>query len=512
MKSYHIIGICLLLLQSFTLVAQDIKIETSLLEDKFSADASKNLGGDETGFYVASFSSKYKFEVGFNATGSQTTLIIQKYSNDLKLLAEKAIPQDDDESLEWPILFNGDVYSISRKYSKKTSSWNVYAQKLEPVKLYNSGAAALLFNVKQEDDQLFLSLQMVESADKKFIAFHAFPMQSLGRDYGDKLGNRFNSNITTIAVFGEGLVKQWEKNVVIPSTDDKYTPTQVSVDNNGDVYILGWRFMEGAKATKPNTIRAITSLHQISNKGAQMKNIDLVQQGVNFLDGLMAFDKAGNIIVSGVCSSADEANEMDAFYAFSVDKASLSITNKSVKNFTQDFLDKIKLDKAFRIKLSLDKLLLMDNGDFIFIIEEFAVSNTQSGTYFSCLTLITLGVDANAEIVWMNAVPKKQFSIEADFTSYNFMQNGDKLYLFYNGNSENLNAKNYRELEDYKIKNSQIMMVTINSDGSYKKVVLPGDISAYHLRVTMSQQSADKKFIFFARDGKKEFIGTIKVN
>lgn len=61
MKSYHIIGICLLLLQSFTLVAQDIKIETSLLEDKFSADASKNLGGDETGFYVASFSSKYKF-------------------------------------------------------------------------------------------------------------------------------------------------------------------------------------------------------------------------------------------------------------------------------------------------------------------------------------------------------------------------------------------------------------------------------------------------------------------
>ena len=92
------------------------------------------------------------------------------------------------------------------------------------------------------------------------------------------------------------------------------------------------------------------------------------------------------------------------------------------------------------------------------------------------------------------------------------MQTRDKIYLFYNGNVKNVNAKSYAELEDYQAKNSAIMMVTISSDGTYKKVVILAEISTYQLRVTMSQQSTKDKFIFFAKDGKKEYIGAIQFN
>ncbi|MGB4931377.1 MAG: hypothetical protein WBP43_15470 [Chitinophagales bacterium] len=512
MKHLRIIGVCLFFLQIFTVTAQDIKVQTSLLDKEVGADASKNLGGDESGFYVASFTSKYKFEVGFNATGTQSALVIQKFSNDLKLLAEKEIVQDDDESLEWPILLGGDLYSISFKLNKKSKTWNVYGQKLETDKLYNSGTPILLYSKKQGEDEFSLALQTALSPDKKSIAFHSFYSPGAGWDYARVLDRYYGGNSTTIAVFGEGMVKNWEKEIVIPYGENKYTTSQVQVDNNGDVYVLGWRFGAEINKMKPSANKAITSLHKITNKGATITELELNIKGVNILDGTMAFDKTGNIMVSGICNSNDEPKEIDAFYAISVDKSTLTIANATSKKFTADLLKRLETNKNANLEFSLDELLLMDNGDFIFLIEEFIYSETQAGGVYSALSLISVGIDANAGITWMNAVPKKQYTILDDYTSYNFMQTRDKIYLFYNGNVKNVNAKSYAELEDYQAKNSAIMMVTISSDGTYKKVVIPAEISTYQLRVTMSQQSTKDKFIFFAKDGKKEYIGAIQFN
>lgn len=164
---------------------QTFKIETKELEEKLKAESSVIIGYEDNAFYVASFYSDYKFEVGLNATGQQRKLLIQKFSNDLKLLAQKEILENDGEDLGFPIYFGNSIYVLSTKLNKKTNTWTVSGQKLDNIKLFTSGSPVILYSIKKEMNETLSGSSHVISPDGKYLAFHSFPTPGPGKDYSE---------------------------------------------------------------------------------------------------------------------------------------------------------------------------------------------------------------------------------------------------------------------------------------------------------------------------------------
>ena len=500
------------LINLFVVNSQTINIETNELDNKIKVETSKLIGSDDKGFYVASFFTQYKFEVGVNATGEQRVLLIQKFSNDLKLLVEKEVLQDAGETLEWPIYFGNTLYLITTKLNKKTSTWNISGQKLDNTKLFITGSSIPLYSIKKEVREYLTENSYVISPDGNFLAFHAFPSHGLGKDYSDLLNMKNAVSESIVVVYNTNMEKVWEKNIELPYKENKYLPGEVKIDNAGNVYILGLAFLEGYEKMSADEIKTKNMVHVYNNNGTAVKEINLEMQKAKIMGCLMEFDGSGNIVIAGFCNSKGNNDTFDAAFSLSIEKNADAISNESISIFSSEFHASIQPDNKVKRRFTIDHLKQTDDGGMVLLAEEYNVSD---GTYtitYNHHSIIAIGIDKEHSISWVNAIPKKQYSILPEFTGYNYFISGKNIYLLYNDNRDNLNIKSFNSLDDYAERKSVIMLVTIDDSGKWKKEFLPAEINTTILRTIMSEQMNKNTFIFFEKDGKNNSVGKMSVN
>lgn len=304
------------------------------------------------------------------------------------------------------------------------------------------------------------------------------------------------------------MEKVWEKSLELPYKENHYQPGSVKIDNNGDIYILGIVISEGNE--KKSDITNQTMVRILSNKGTETHVLELNTKQVKIAQWVMDFDIAENLVVAGFCYI--NGNEKStAVFSIGIDTKNLEVSDINIYNFTSEFYEAIDPVKNYKMRITLNDLVKNDNGGMVLLAEEYTLATVDYNSMHYHHTIIAIGIDDNYAISWANAIPKKQFTILPEFTGYNYFVSGDKLFLLYNDNNENLQAKKFSELKDYAERKSVIMLVTIEKDGKWKKEFLPSDINTTLLMPNMSGQADNKTYIFFEKDGKKNVVGKMQV-
>jgi hypothetical protein len=125
----------------------------------------------------------------------------------------------------------------------------------------------------------------------------------------------------------------------------------------------------------------------------------------------------------------------------------LSLLNQNASNKNKRKNKKKGGEKAQFSNLSMDKIVIEQDGSIILIGEQAYVIYTQSGKYMSVIhyfnDILVAKINANGELEWMKKLPKKQRGRntgQKDMSYKHFVSDNNHYFLFMD-NAQNINLK-----------------------------------------------------------------------
>ncbi len=335
-------------------------------------------------------------------------------------------------------------------------------------------------------------------------------------------------------IIDKDLNKLWEKDIELPYTEQFFIIENYTINNDGDVYLLGQEFKEDKKDRikgKPNY-----KYHVLAylDKGKKVKDYEINLEDKFITDITFKVAKNGDLICSGLYSKNGTSGVKGAFYMV-IDFETRQIKNNSLKEFDESFItqgwsDKaitkakkkeIKKDKAIELyEYDLKDFILREDGGAVLVAEQYYVrvvtttttdsqgrTTTRTTYHYYYNDIIVVNITPKGRIEWATKIEKNQHSVNDGgyLSSYALQVIGDQLFFIFNESARTYFEKEERKEMNRKDKKAYLtILTTVESNGEYEKEILVNvsEESTYPVP-KLSGQISDNEMMLYTRKGKR---------
>lgn len=412
---------------------------------------------DETLFSVKTYGNSYT---------------IQKYNpNDYSVVIENEERIDKDEYIIGKLLLGGHDYYFNMNVDRLGRNGEIYAQKINP-QTAQFGEKILLHKEPGSLEKYFstrldklirtnfasgktqeiniASAKILGSIDGSKAAIHLVKSQDSKREQKE------NTEFTWI-LFDEDLNKIWQKDILYPYTEKRISEAQYHLSNNGDIYTI----------VRVNGDRPVFSkddyeiqIFKIDGRTQELSHREIVApfQLINSLE--LTEDKSGNVyLVGGYDDNFDEnkrslqrsKNTVEGFFSAKIED-DLSLTFKKY-NIPQSLITEYtkvpRKVRAGKVDAKMSNMQIRDvdfnsDGSFTMFIENYIVItkvDRETGIVYYMYyggNIYGIGADKNADLIWVNKIPKYQYSsIEYGGVGYFYTSDENASYLIFGDHKKN---------------------------------------------------------------------------
>jgi hypothetical protein len=402
-----------------------------------------------------------------------------------------------------------------RKYYKKdlmlVDSKNIYSNPLEdyyskPIELFFVKNKFYLFselrNTKEErtvigltifneeiEEISFAIIDTVANSDKSDLEIREAKDKTgfiILKNYTHKVANRQAINLQSINLYGKVI---WTKELLSTNNIHNIKIEKV-VHLQNETYILcnnGYRDYANSASSNQNILANKYVLWVYNPKLNFMKEVILRLKGkwINGVD--IALNSKNELAIAGYVNSSRSFG-INASFNLLLD-SNYDLKEVNYNKFTQDDFSKfITVKDMSKIKsledFFLRDLVMLEDGSFYLLGEMYykyvdrsydqRTNVTTTTDHYSYNSIIVSYFDKNGKLMWHEHVPKFQNSTNdyGYYSSFSWINSGDNLALFYNGNEKNLELNvtdyfNHKEL--YNNRRHAHTYVILNKGGVVKR-------------------------------------------
>lgn len=303
--------------------------------------------------------------------------------------------------------------------------------------------------------------------------------------YKDLPYERKNPERFGFRVFDTDFNLVWEKNIVLPYPDNKFTVEEYRVDEVGNVFLLGVLYEDDAKwRRRGNPTYKYVLLSYLQN-GEKNEEIRVDLEGKFVTDLTFRVAKDGNLVFAGFYSEKGTYS-IKGTYFFQLNPHSREIMNRNAVPFEFDFLTAFMSEKNKERAMeavenndkrrspelydySLDELILRSDGGAVLVAEQFYIEqqtyrdnpygfypygyynpyyygspyNQQVDYFFHYNDIIVVNIKPTGEVEWASRIPKVQETRNDNgyYSSYAMMTTRDGFYFVYNDDARNFGER-----------------------------------------------------------------------
>ncbi len=479
------------------------------------------LGEDEDHFYVLRKKIKSAGTSMF-AGGVWTNegWILESYTNELTLkMRQEIIPSVNGKPaiLDNVRYLDGKLFAYILYVNREGNQTELYFQPIDKKTLTLSGTPKKIISIPYETRSRQGDFRYEISRNKMTLAI-------IASVHDDKdAQEQFK-----VTVFNGTMTKLWQKEITLPYESVLFEKEKLFLDNNGNIYLSGRVYKEKAKERKNGmanysyVILAYRDLgetqkeYPISLKGEFITDLGFNMTDDDKLAAAGFYSTQGTYSIKGICFTL-------------INAASGAVIKQGSQSFDASFLEifsKQQLDKQDQelYRYSLDEIIIRSDGGALLLAEQFYVreeltttrypdgrTSTTTTYYYYYNDVMAINVNPDMTIEWATKIPKRQVTSNDGgyYSSYASAVSGDKIYLLFNDHPDNLTVTDPSRLAKYSgVKNSVATLVTISSDGKWKKSLLfSNKIQGEILRPKICEQVSVNHFFLYGEKGKNYIVG-----
>jgi hypothetical protein len=444
---------------------------------------SEVLGYDKTGYYMLAREGR--------------DLLIEKYDKNLGPAGSEEIEIKKDKTVknrefEFIIYFNQKIYLFSSADNRHDKSNTLYVQTVDKNSLKPNDDVKSICSITYESKRNDGSFSCRVSRDSsKLLIYYQLPYKK--KDYEQYGFQAYDLN----------LKKLWENEVTLPYMDQLFSVDKVSVDDEGNAYVLGKLYKDKVKEKVKGKANYDYHIFAYMNGGKDNKEYTCQIPEKFITDISFTVSNSGELICAGFYSDKFTNAARGCFY-MDIDPKTKTVKATNLKEFSMDFLtqyvsekDQKKMEKKAAKgeepelpSYDIDKLILRDDGGVLVVGEQYwieVVSTYVPGPngggsyrttyYYHYNDIIVININAKGVIEWAQKIPKVQLSQNDGgfYSSYALSIKDDKLYFIFNDSKDNYNLKPGAAFKNFEFgKDALVTMVTMDKSGNTKREALFG--------------------------------------
>lgn len=482
---------------------------------------------------------------GHDATGYYTlrqekkNLLVEHLSPSMAV--DNSVELEDQEYDEMDLFFTGAIQLDKNFYFLYTArDYDAeivykYARKLNPKTLTPEGNYTKLGEEKFVSDKKF----MRESAFEAFRPFTVLVAKNnsclLVRTHAMYNDDENEKEEFHLAVYDPELKLDWETQVKTGFLADLFTVTNLRLDDNGDVSMVGVEYKERMTAKeirrsgKPNYTH---HLLRYSEKGTRFIFMPIELNGKFITDLRIETAATGDIVVAGFYSEIGSFSIKGAFY-LNIDPAAKSVKAQKFSEFGTEFITlnltdreekKAKKKEAKGEELEMNEfdmrdLVLRSDGGATLVAEQYFFytttstytdangrSTTTTTYHYVYNDIIVISFNGAGDMLWKTKIAKRQHTLNDDgvWSSYSMAVVGDKLFFIFNDNPKNLflpaDETPYRFSAS---KDLAVVLVEVDNTGkATREMLFTTERGDAMVQPRLAEQTAEKEVVICSQRSK----------
>ncbi len=461
--------------------------------------ATKVVGITPDGFYIL------RQKVLRNTNG-KPKVWVEFFNRDMKLVrSEEMDLKYKRKPLEFEnvVYFGGKLYLLTSFNNTAKKRNYLFKQDLNPKTLALGKSLDMICETEARNKEVKGTFAYSISKDSsKLLIYNELP-------YEKKNPERFG-----FRVFDKDFQLLWEKNIILPYNDDKFTVEEYRVDNDGNVFLLGVLYEDNAKWRRRGspTYKYVVLSYMENGTAFEEYRIDLPDKFITDLTFRIGND--GKLVFSGFYSERGTYS-VKGTYFFHIDPKDRAVLNRKATEFDFNFLTAFMSDRNKQKALeaverndvhkapelydySLDELILRSDGGAVLVAEQYYVeqdfnnfnngffnpyyspfydpfyynryNQRQTDYYYHYNDIIVVNISPSGEIEWSARIPKRQETRNDGgyYSSYAMSTTRDGFFFLFNDDGRNF-GRNDGKLYTYTGGNNSVV--------SLAKVNIKGEVS-----------------------------------
>lgn len=475
-------------------------------------------GHDESGYYTLRWEKK--------------TLLIEHLAGNMTVdksveLEEQKVGKEELAFIR-AIQMENHFYFIYTLHDSKTEEVAIYYKVLNPKTLTTEGQLVELGREKFLSDKKFMRGMM-------FGAFNPFSvMRSEDETHfllmtSNQSAGEENTDVgMNLTVFNSEMKQEWEKDAKLGFKSDLFGITNIRLDDNGDVSIVGIEYKQKLTAKEIRRSGKPDYTHhfiRFSEQGNKMISMPIEVKGKFITDLRIETAMNGDIVVAGFYSETGTFSIKGAFY-MSIDPATESIKTQQFSEFGTEFITlnltdreekKAKKKEAKGEELEMNEfdmrdLILRADGGATLVAEQYIFyvttstyrdANGRSQTTYTYHYLyndiVVVSFSNTGALEWKTKIAKRQHTINdaGMWSSYAMAIVGDKLFFVFNDNPKNLFIAADETPYNFSAgKDLAVVLVEVDNSGkATKEMLFTTERGDAMVRPQIAEQTDEKEMI-----------------
>ncbi len=526
------------------------------LEEPSNADIKKIVATEGGGFYA--FRER---QGGMLSNTKAAKPIIEFYNSNMKLVRSKELDLDVKGKARYVkdvVMLNRRLWVLSYFYNEKHEKTYLFAQEISKTTLNLSKELIKIAEQDETNNEKTDVFTVTTSRDSsKIVVFNRQPNKNKQQEF-------------SLAVYDADFKELWVKEARLPYSKKNFAIEDYQLDNQGNVYLLGIIYTEGAarlerrgKATYQYDIVAYRQDNALTE--SKEYKIDMKDRFISDLS--FKIDDSGDLICAGFYSDKGAKSVKGACF-FKINPKTHDQTSISSRPFDFEFMttnlsernkERAKAalergDKEAEPELydySIDKLITRSDGGVIMIAEQYFIdermrfnnnfggwggggwgsgwgnstfydpydrfgnrnNNRQPDYYFNYNDIIVVNIQPDGEIAWSARIPKRQTSVNdfGMYSSYGMSIVADKLYFVYNDDPKNLDPKAKKIATETPDKYSVVTVAEVDRNGVVKRAPLfQNKENGVVVRPKISKQVGRRDMAIYGESGRRYKFGVLR--
>ena len=526
------------------------------LEEPSNADIKKIVATEGGGFYA--FRER---QGGMLSNTKAAKPIIEFYNSNMKLVRSKELDLDVKGKARYVkdvVMLNRRLWVLSYFYNEKHEKTYLFAQEISKTTLNLSKELIKIAEQDETNNEKTDVFTVTTSRDSsKIVVFNRQPNKNKQQEF-------------SLAVYDADFKELWAREAKLPYSKKNFAIEDYQLDNQGNVYLLGIIYTEGAarlerrgKATYQYDIVAYRQDNSMTE--SQEYKIEMKDRFISDLS--FKIDDTGDLICAGFYSDKGAKSVKGACF-FKINPKTHDQTSISSRPFDFEFMtanisernkERAKAalergDKEAEPELydySIDKLITRSDGGVIMIAEQYFIdermrfnnnfggwggggwgsgwgnstfydpydrfgnrnNNRQPDYYFNYNDIIVVNIQPDGEIAWSARIPKRQTSVNdfGMYSSYGMSIVADKLYFVYNDDPKNLDPKAKKIATETPDKYSVVTVAEVDRNGVVKRAPLfQNKENGVVVRPKISKQVGRRDMAIYGESGRRYKFGVLR--
>ncbi len=456
---------------------------------------------------------------------------VEYYNSDNKLKRSQKLDlkyKGKKREFEDMIMFGGNIYLLTSFNNEAKKKNYLFSQKLSD-RLLPSRNLEMIAEIDTRSKYREGTFNFILSRDSsKMLIYNQLPYQ---RNEPERFALR---------VYNDQFEPMWNKDIVLPYNDDRFSIEEYRVDKDGNVYLLGVSYQDKFRTRRQGKPTYTYSILAYTNAGEDFEEyrIDLTDKFITDLTFRVADD--GNLICSGLYSEKGTYS-VKGTYFFRLNAKSKEVYNVNLKPFDFDFLTEYmsegqrnraqKAEEAGNEKrapelyrYALNDLVLRSDGGAVLVAEQYYIYEQsfydyagirQSRYFYNYNDIIVVNIRPTGEIEWATRIPKRQETLNDGgyFSSYAMSIVRDKIYFIYNDNARNFgqDPDKRRRIHYFNGKYSIVALAEIRKDGELTTYPLFTNRDADILtRPKICKQTGSRRMLVYGERGRQYRFASLR--